>query len=61
VPPQVGWRNATRLAGDHYIRLDSNDYSVHPGVIWRRIAVTSDLDRVQVFCEGKAVADHERV
>jgi len=30
VPPQVGWRNATRLARDHYIRLDSNDYSVHP-------------------------------
>ena len=61
VPPQVGWRNSTRLARDHYIRLDSNDYSVHPGVIGRRIEVTADLDRVQVFCDGKTVADHERV
>jgi hypothetical protein len=61
VPPQVGWRNATRLARDHYIRLDSNDYSAHPGVIGRRIEVTADLDRVKVFCDGKTVADHERV
>nr|ABP43069.1 integrase, catalytic region [Mycolicibacterium gilvum PYR-GCK] len=61
VPPQVGWRNSTRLARDHYVRLDSNDYSVHPGVIGRRIEVVADLDRVQVFCEGKTVAEHERV
>ena len=61
VAPQVGWRNSTRLARDHYIRLDSNDYSVHPGVIGRRIEVTADLDRVKVFCDGKTVAEHERV
>jgi transposase len=61
VAPQVGWRSATRLARDHYIRLDSNDYSVHPAVIGRRIEVIADLDRVRVFCEGKIVADHERV
>jgi hypothetical protein len=41
--------------------LDSNDYSVHPGVIGRRIEVLADLDCVRVFCEGKVVADHERV
>lgn len=61
VAPQVGWRNSTRLARDHYIRLDSNDYSVHPAVIGRRIEVIADLDRVKVFCDGKTVADHERV
>ncbi|OBB38704.1 MULTISPECIES: IS21 family transposase [unclassified Mycobacterium] len=61
VGPQVGWRTSARLARDHYVRLDSNDYSVHPGVIGRRIEVTADLDRVRVFCEGKTVADHERV
>jgi hypothetical protein len=43
------------------VRLDSNDYSVHPAVIGRRIEVVADLDRVQVLCEGKTVADHERV
>jgi transposase len=61
VAPQVGWRTSTRLARDHYVRLDSNDYSVHPGVIGRRIEVAADLDRVRVFCDGKTVAEHERV
>ena len=61
VAPAVGWRHSTRLARDHYVRLDSNDYSVHPAVIGRRIEVVADLDRVRVFCEGKTVADHQRV
>lgn len=61
VPPTVGWRSSTRLARDHYIRLDGNDYSVHPGVIGRRIDIHADLARVRVFCDGRQVADHERV
>jgi transposase len=61
VPPTVGWRSSTRLARDHYVRLDSNDYSVHPGVIGRRIDIHANLDRVRVFCDGRQVADHERV
>jgi transposase len=60
VPPATGWRSSTRLARDHYIRLDSNDYSVHPTVIGRRIEVIADLDRVRVLSEGRVVADHER-
>jgi len=60
VPPATGWRSFTRLARDHYIRLDSNDYSVHPAVIGRRIEVTADLGRVTVTCEGRVVAGHER-
>ena len=52
VAPATGWRLLTRLARDHYVRLDSNDYSVHPAVIGRRIEVTADLDRVRVFCDG---------
>jgi transposase len=61
VAPATGWRTSTRLARDHYVRLDSNDYSVHPGVIGRRIEVVADLDRVRVFADGKTVADHQRV
>jgi transposase len=61
VAPVIGWRAATRLARDHYIRLDSNDYSVHPAVIGRRIEVVADLARVRVFCGGKPVAEHDRV
>jgi transposase len=61
VAPATGWRTSTRLARDHYIRLDSNDYSVHPSVIGRRVEVVADLGRVRVHCEGRVVADHERI
>ena len=61
VAPATGWRASTRLARDHYIRLDGNDYSVHPGVIGRRIEIIADLARVQVLCDGRVVADHERL
>ena len=61
VPPVVGWRRSLRLPRDHYVRLDGNDYSVHPAVIGRRVEVVADLDRVRVFCQGRLVADHLRV
>jgi transposase len=60
VAPVTGWRASLRLPRDHYVRLDGNDYSVHPAVIGRRVEVTSDLDRVQVHCDGQLVADHPR-
>ncbi len=61
VAPVTGWRASTRLARDHYVRLDANDYSVHPAVIGRRVEVIADLARVRVFCEGALVADHDRL
>ena len=61
VPPQVGWRKSMRLPRDHYVRLDSNDYSVHPAAVGRRIDIHADLSRVWVTCEGAIVADHARV
>jgi transposase len=60
VAPVTGWRASARLARDHYVRLDSNDYSVHPAAIGRRIEVSADLDRVRVASGGQAVADHQR-
>lgn len=50
VPPAVGWRSATRLPRDHYVRVDGNDYSVHPAAIGRRIEVVADLhgERLEV-------------
>jgi transposase len=60
VAPQTGWRSSLRLARDYYIRLDSNDYSVHPAVIGRRVEVTADLERVRVWCDGRLVAEHVR-
>lgn len=61
VPPAVGWRTSLRLPRDHYVRLDANDYSVHPGVIGRRVEVVGDLGRVRVCRSGRTVADHPRV
>jgi transposase len=61
VPPATGWRFSARLARDHYIRLDANDYSVHPAVIGRRVEIIADLASVRVLCEGKVVASHQRV
>ncbi len=61
VPPVTGWRSSTRLARDHYLRLDGNDYSVHPAAIGRRVELAADLHRVRVFCEGRLVADHDRI
>lgn len=61
VAPATGWRASLRLPRDYYVRLDSNDYSVHPAMIGRRVEVVADLDRVRAFCQGKLVADHERV
>ena len=61
VAPATGSRSATRLPRDHYVRVDSNDYSVHPSAIGRRIEIITDLHRVRALCDGRNVADHERV
>ncbi len=60
VPPAVGWRLTTRLARDHYVRVDANDYSVHPAAIGRWVDITADPQQVRVSCAGKLVAEHER-
>jgi transposase len=61
VAPTTGWRHSLRLPRDHYVRFASNDYSVHPSVIGRRIEVVADLQRIKAFCDGRLVADHERI
>jgi transposase len=61
VAPATGWRASLRLPRDYYVRLGSNDYSVDPAVIGRRIEVAADLERVRAFCGGKLAADHERI
>jgi transposase len=61
VEPATGWRWSGRLPRDFYVRLDGNDYSVHPSVIGRRIEVHADLGRVRAYCDGRLVAEHDRV
>jgi len=61
VAPATGWRASLRLPRDYYLRYDTNDCSVDPAVIGRRIEVVAGLERVRAFCDGKMVADHERI
>lgn len=48
------------LARDHYVRVDGNDYSIHPSVMGRRIEVVADLTTVTATCDGQVVASHDR-
>jgi transposase len=58
--PVTGWRITTRLPRDHYVRVDSNDYSVDPSVIGRAVEVAAGLEEVTVTCGGRQVARHRR-
>jgi hypothetical protein len=60
VAPATGWHASLRLPRDHYVRLDGNDYSVHPAAVGRRVELAADLERVRAFCDGQLVADHPR-
>ncbi|MFI5593642.1 IS21 family transposase [Amycolatopsis sp. NPDC051758] len=60
VAPVTGWRSSSRLPRDHYLRLDSNDYSVHPSAVGRRVHLAADLDEVVVTCDNVEVARHAR-
>ena len=56
----AGWRASSRLPRDHYLRLDSNDYSVHPTAVDRRVEIRADLEQVVVTAQGVEVARHQR-
>jgi hypothetical protein len=57
---QLGWHKQVRLPRDYYVRVDANDYSVHPSVIGRKVSIRADLDRVTASCEGRLAASHQR-
>jgi hypothetical protein len=63
LPPVVsgiGIGTHVRLPRDYYVRVDSNDYSVHPESIGRLVDVSADLESVTVTCNGRLVATHAR-
>jgi transposase len=60
ITPVVGWRLSTRLPRDHYVRVDANDYSVHPSAVGRRVDIRADTYHVEVACDGRSVAAHTR-
>lgn len=60
VLPDPSWRFGTRLPRDHYVRVDTNDYSVNPRFVGRRLEVRVTLDEVTTTCDGTEVARHRR-
>lgn len=60
IPPPGWWKASLRLPRDHYVRLDTCDYSVHPLAIGRHVEVAADLEQVLVTCDGVEVARHAR-
>lgn len=60
VLPDPSWRFTTRLPRDHYVRVATNDYSVNPRFVGRRVEVKVTLDEVIAVCEGTEVARHRR-
>jgi transposase len=60
VLPDPAWRETKRLSRDHWVRVGTCDYSVHPRAIGRRVDIRVDLDEVVVTCAGDEVARHQR-
>ncbi|MEU2901248.1 IS21/IS408/IS1162 family transposase, partial [Streptomyces sp. NPDC001273] len=61
VDPPAWWRMQTRIGRDHYVRVDTNDYSVHPEAIGRTVTVLTDNDEVIALAPGGViVARHPR-
>jgi transposase len=56
----IGWRHSLRLPRDHYVRLDSCDYSVHPTAVGHRVEVIADLATVRITRGQTAVGEHQR-
>ncbi|MBT2533953.1 DDE-type integrase/transposase/recombinase [Arthrobacter sp. ISL-48] len=60
VPPVTGFAARVRLPRDYYVRMGSNDYSVHPQAIGRFVDVTADLETVTISLDGRSVGNHPR-
>jgi len=61
VLPDMDAHRDLRLPADHWIRHHSNDYSVHPKAVGRRVHVRVDDTTVTVTLGAETVACHDRV
>jgi hypothetical protein len=60
--PDVERRFVMRVGPDPYVRLDTNDYSLDPALVGRRVEVRVDQRRLRAAAlhTGELVASHER-
>ncbi len=61
VLPDMDAHRDLRLPADHWVRHHSNDYSVHPKAVGRRVHVQVDDTTVTVTLGKETVARHDRV
>lgn len=61
VLPDMNWHADVRLPADHWVRHQTNDYSVHPKAVGRRVHIVVDDTRVTVTLGAEVVASHDRV
>jgi transposase len=61
-PPDVDRRFVTRVPPDPYARVDSNDYSLDPELVGRRVEVRVSQREVTAVCldTGEAACRHQR-
>ena len=60
VSPPAWWRSQARIGRDHWVRIDTNDYSVHPQAIGRTVQVTVTADQVTATAGATVMARHDR-
>ena len=58
--PDMDWHHDLRLPADHWVRHQTNDYSVHPRAVGRRVHVSVDDTRLTVTLGTEVVARHDR-
>lgn len=61
--PDTARRWVTRVPPDPYLRLDTNDYSLDPRLVGRRVEVRADQQQVRavVLDTGEVACEHARV
>ncbi len=57
----MDWHHDLRLPADHWVRHQTNDYSVHPKAVGRRVHVSAADSKVVVTLGTEVVARHDRV
>jgi len=60
VAPSTGWRLSMTVGSQPFFHFDSNDYSLHPATIGRRVHIIANPRYIKVLCEGKLAARHDR-
>jgi transposase len=60
--PDVDWRTVVRIAPDPYVRIDTNDYSLDPRLVGRRVLVRASQSEVRAVAldTGELAAAHPR-